>query len=174
MSGARFTIDLQAQEALAALERVRQLGRQPRSMLRAIGVGLVANTQDRFDAEQDPDGNSWAPLLPAYAPLKRGPGILREAGMRGGLQGSITSEATDTEVVVGSNKIYAAVHQFGATIRPKRAKALRFQLAGGWVSRQSVFIPARPYLGLSEADRDTMLDVTEAFVSDALRGLRAP
>lgn len=53
----------------------------------------------------------------------------------------------------GSNKIYAAVHRFGAVIRPKTAEAVRFRLASGLVRARSVTIPARPYLGLSAEDR---------------------
>jgi phage virion morphogenesis protein len=171
MAGASFTIrgewqDDQVRRAIAAW---RRLGQRPEPLLRAIGVKLVSNTQDRFDAAQAPDGAPWAGLSPAYAPLKRGPGILRESGMRGGLQGSITMDVRGDELAVGSNKIYAAVHQFGATITAKNAPALVFRVAGGFARVRSVRIPARPYLGLSRADEDAVLDATEAAVLAAGR-----
>lgn len=42
--------------------------------------------------------------------------------------------------------IYAAVHEFGAVITPKRAKALRFVIEGKVIFAQYVKIPARPYM----------------------------
>ena len=50
-------------------------------------------------------------------------------------------------VRVGTNKVYARIHEFGGTITPKRAKALHFQLAdGSWRTAQRVVIPARPFM----------------------------
>jgi phage virion morphogenesis protein len=165
MSGARLTATFQDAEIRAGLARMRATGRNPVPMMRAIGTRLVANTQDRFDAAEAPDGSPWKALLPAYAALKRGPGILRESGMRGGLQGSIAFDTAGSELAIGSNKIYAAVHQFGATIRAKNAPALRFRLGNGMVAVRSVTIPARPYLGLSRRDEEDTLDVVEFFLT---------
>jgi phage gpG-like protein len=46
-----------------------------------------------------------------------------------------------------SDAPYAAVHEFGAVIQARRAKWLKFQVAGRWVQVQRVMIPARPFLG---------------------------
>ncbi|HYW76729.1 MAG TPA: phage virion morphogenesis protein [Gammaproteobacteria bacterium] len=54
---------------------------------------------------------------------------------------------------VGTNLIYAPVHEFGATIRAKRAKYLRFKVGGQWVMKEQVTIPARPYMRPSLAER---------------------
>ena len=50
----------------------------------------------------------------------------------------------------------AAVHQFGGTIKPKSGKLLAFR---GHVAK-SVTIPARPYLGLSDADQNELVERT--------------
>jgi len=56
--------------------------------------------------------------------------------MRGDLAASITSKYDDNSAVVGTNKVYAAIHQFGGDAgRNKKVK-----------------IPARPYLKLTEKD----------------------
>lgn len=159
---ARLTITAQLDDprVRAAFAHWRRLGADPQPLLRSIGVGLTANTRDRFMVGRDPDGNAWAPLSPAYAPIKRGGGILRASGL---LMGSITFETAGHELAVGSNRIYAGVHQFGATIRAKAGGFLRFQLAQGEVTVRSVTIPARPYLGIGPEDEDTVLDATEAF-----------
>ena len=97
-----FSFDWAA--ASSAFQRLQHAMADTTPITRAIGVGLVTSTQDRFDDEVDPDGSAWAPLNPTYAAGKRGAGILRESAMRGGLQGSITYRAGRTEVQVGSNK----------------------------------------------------------------------
>lgn len=142
----------------AALSRVMA---NPTPVMAAIGTGLVESTHERFERAVDPGGQAWAPLLPAYAAIKRGPGILRAAGMAGGLMGSITRRAGRDRVEVGTNKIYAGVHQHGATIRANKAKALVFRLAGGMVMAKSVTIPARPFLGLTRSDEDMILDMLQ-------------
>lgn len=167
MTGARLTLELQDREIRAALREWRITGRNPVPMFRAIGTRLVSNTQDRFDAETAPDGTPWKPVQEPWASMKRGAGILRESAMRGGLQGFITFDVAGGELAVGSNKIYAAVHQFGATIRPKSGPWLIFRTPGGraFGAAHQVTIPARPYLGLSATDQEDILDTVEFFLA---------
>lgn len=42
--------------------------------------------------------------------------------------------------------IYALAHEFGVTIYPKKAKALRFEIDGKVIFAGKVTIPARPYV----------------------------
>ena len=164
MAGARITATLDDVQFRVALNRLAAVGRNPTPVLRAIGVGLQHVTIERFETARDPTGKGWKPLTPLYARYKIGPGILREAGMRGGLQGSITFATAGKSVIVGSNKIYAAVHQFGATIVPVRAKYLRFFYGPHLQLRKAVTIPARPYLGFGAADREAVLDVLHTLL----------
>ncbi|WP_431281651.1 phage virion morphogenesis protein [Humitalea sp. 24SJ18S-53] len=164
MAGATLSARFDDGQVRRAFVVLAAMGRD-RGVLAAMGVGLARNTRRRFDAAQDPDGRAWAPLNPAYAAVKKGSGILRDSAMRGGLQGSITSAVEGRSVVVGSNKIYAAVHQFGATITAKKSPTLAFRLGTALVRPRSVTIPARPYLGFSTRDEETVREV--AF--DALR-----
>lgn len=46
-----------------------------------------------------------------------------------------------------SSAPYAAVQEYGAVIQARRAKWLKFQVAGRWAQVQRVMIPARPFLG---------------------------
>lgn len=173
MTGATLSASVDAKEAARAFAALKGMMDDTTPIMRAIGVGLVRDTQDRFMDAVDPNGEPWAPLLPAYAAIKDGPGILREHGMRGGLMGSITSKASRNAVEVGTNKIYGAVHQFGATIKPKNASHLVFELAGGVVKAKSVTIPARPYLGIGPTDERTILEtVTDALDRQIARSIR--
>jgi phage virion morphogenesis protein len=174
VTGVTATFSFDDSAVRVAIDGLRKMAAEPAALLGAMGVGLVRSVQNRFDAGTDPDGNDWAPLRPDYAADKKGPGILRELGMRGGLQGSITAAVDGTELKVGSNKIYAAVHQFGATIVPVHAKSLVFTIGGRVIRVQSVTIPARPYLGLSHDDETRLVAVAEDFMRYALVGATPP
>ena len=63
-----------------------------------------------------------------------------------GLRGSITTDVAYPYASVGSNIVYAAIHEFGGTIVPKSAPALVFKIGDQWVRTQRVTIPPRPYL----------------------------
>lgn len=85
--------------------------------------------------------------------LKVGGGVRRIKGTRGGrLSQSIfikkSGKGRKAGATIGSRVIYAAVHEFGATIRAKRAKYLKFFIPGvGWRQKKQVVIPARrPFL----------------------------
>lgn len=85
--------------------------------------------------------------------LKVGGGVRKTPGTRGGhLKDSIFikrhGEGRKAGATIGSRLIYAAVHEFGATIKAKRAKFLTFFIPGvGWRRKKQVVIPARkPFL----------------------------
>ncbi len=171
MTGARLTATLDLHELTAGLTRLRALMRDTTPVARAIGVGLLASTEARLGGTVGPDGRPWHALSPAYAAIKRMPGMLLERGTQGGLLGSLTMAAGHNQVIVGSNKVYAAIHQFGGKIVPKNARALVFRLSsgGGIVRAKSVTIPARPYLGISPADERMMVEVVDEFYYWALK-----
>jgi len=121
-------------------------GENTLALFDAIGAALVTSTQQRMERGQAPDGSVWPPSIRALA--EGGKTLIDKAR----LFQSITHEASATGVEVGTNVIYAAVHQFGATIEAKTERGLRFRIGDQFVTKQSVTIPARPFLGLDEAD----------------------
>lgn len=68
---------------------------------------------------------------------------------------------TNTSVTVGTDRIYAAIHQRGGIIRAKSAPALRFQIGGQFFMRQSVTMPARPFFPFIG---DRMIDSARAKI----------
>ena len=114
---------------------------------------MVQSTRARFRAEVDPEGSPWAALSPAYARGKRGRKILQGLGFRGGLIATIVWQLDGERVVIGTNRKYAAIHQFGGRIVPRRGKLLDFLLGGRPVFAKRVDIPARPFLGVSRGNR---------------------
>ncbi len=115
-----------------------------RELLEPVARRLIALIRLGFKFSQSPYGEKWAPLkLRSGQPLRD----------KGHLRDSITPAYGADDMTIGTNHPGARVHQFGATIRPVRAKMLRFFAEGSSIPifRKSVTIPARPYLPLDPA-----------------------
>lgn len=154
MSG--FTIKTEDAGVLAALRRVVGTLADPTPLAAEIAALGENSTRLRFRTQIAPDGSTWKPSLRAQ--ITGGRTLTQD----GHLSGSLSARHGRDFAEWGVNRIYAAIHQFGGVIRPKTAKALRFQLAGGgFAVVQSVTMPARPYLGLSDDDRSDVLDAIE-------------
>jgi len=165
MTGARINVD--DADILAGLKRIAALGDDPEPALLAIGQILQASTLERFRTETDPTGKPWAPLNKEYAKGRiQGKPILTQHGTLS----QIVYQLAERSVAVGTNAIYGATHQFGATIKPKNAPALVFELAGAKVFAAKVEIPERPFLGISPDDREEILGTLQDVIAGAMRG----
>lgn len=111
---ATITID----HTLDILQGISDLRFLTRAVWEAIGEEIKISTQERFDREESPSGERWAPLSPRYAEKKRaqdyGDKILNK---RGHLRNLLRYEATDYELRFGSDRPYAAIHQFGGDFK---------------------------------------------------------
>ena len=186
MAGIRLHADFNHTQLRDALSGIARAVHSPAAILRAIGTGLAENVRHRIDRGVDPKGHPWQALSRAYARLKKGPGILRESLM---LQRSITFQVAPNQVTVGSNRAYAAIHQFGGTIahgggtkfirdavvgKGKHQRlAVRFVKASFVGSTEltrahQITMPARPYLGLGREDIETIDDVVWALIRKRL------
>ncbi len=112
-----------------------------------IGALLENSTKRRIQEEKtDPEGNRWVAWSAAYdATRDHGRHSLLISGGNPGLLESIQHFSNSEVVRIGSNLIYAAIHQFGAD--PSKARE------GSLPGAEGAGIPARPYLGVSEEDR---------------------
>jgi phage virion morphogenesis protein len=177
MSGAQVTITIDDAELRRALRRMLGDLANPTPALREIGEVVRNSTRARFKTETDPEGKPWAPnsdmSLMRYLEQRSGSfkkktatggqsltqtGIKRIAGKkvltnRGHLADTLAYRLQDggRAVAVGSNRVYAAMQQFGGT---------RAQWPHLWGD-----IPARPFLGLSEADRDEVVTILRDHLS---------
>ncbi len=134
-------------------------------MYDAIGKAMVESTKQRFDRGESPEGNPWPISLRAQ--FEGGKTLVDKAH----LKQSITHIADQNGVEWGTNMHYAATHQFGATITPKSADALRFSIPGiGFVTTKSVTIPARPFIGLSIEDEAEIETIAFNFIAEAFGG----
>ncbi len=157
MAGTGIIID--DDDTSGALQRLYDAAGNLGPVLKNIGEYETRVTKRRFVDEKDPEGNPWKDLNLLYAKTKKGPGKLR--GETRTLSQIVYQVASDS-VEIGTNAIYARVHNEGATITPKNAAALVFSMGGQTFMLQSVKIPKRQFLGVSDADRQEI----EAIVWD--------
>jgi phage virion morphogenesis protein len=164
MTGVTLRVDIDEDGVSSALSDLIERGDDLTPLMDSIGMGLEASITERFnETSVAPSGAPWTPSIAA-----------REEGRRtlinsGNLRDSITHRAGRDEVEVGSNVIYAAIHQFGGTIKAKTSKGLRFKIGDRFVTKNEVTIPARPFLGVSESDRDLIREEVVAFLGEAFQ-----
>ena len=152
-------IDIDNQAVTAAFNRLLQLGQNPGPVLQDIGGELHKNIQQGFEAGVSPYGQKWAPLK-----HRSGKPLLDN----GHLQKSISYRVVGNTVEIGTNLLYARLHQFGGVIRPKNKTRLFFMLGERKVFARQVTVPARPFMptdGLPDGWRDDVVEV----VMDVIR-----
>lgn len=148
------------------LKRMEKLARLRKAEAgRAMAEALRTAAVERFGTQKSPEGKRWKTSIRAKA--EGGKTLTKTAY----LKNSIRSEADEKGFAVGTNVIYAATHQLGdtgRTIRPRKAKALRFQVNGKWVSAKqvTVSIPARPFLGISEEDEAELAGIIDDMMGE--------
>jgi len=113
-----------------------------------IGGSLVTSTLHRFEKGVDPEGSPWRPSIRA---LQTNGQTLVDTGH---MRQSVTHRAERDKVTVGTNRVYAAIHQFGG-------KAGR----GG-----SATIPARPFIGMSKDDATETRAILGDWLAEPLSG----
>lgn len=149
----------------AMLRKIRGFAELDKKKINAaIGEGVRESTLERFKTSKGPDDKTWKTSI--RAATEGGRTLVQTAQLRN----SIRSKSDASGFAVGTNAKHAATRQFGEqgrTIRARRAKTLRFQVGGRWVSKKKVKIniPARPYLGLSDDDMQEIKGTVEDFIA---------
>lgn len=159
MSSVSVKVDVEGdvEQLISRLDRISGIDKS--GVMNAIAEGLRASTQERFRSGTAPDGDRWQPSIRERS--GEGKTLVRTNA----LSNSIRAKADATGAAVGTNKIYAATHQFGdeRTIRAKNGKYLKFKIGGRYVSVPSVrvSIPARPFLGISQSDEEEIRELLD-------------
>lgn len=148
-------------------ELQRELRRLSTGQLERIGKpvaeGLLSSTIQRFQEQKDPAGQPWKPLAPATISKRLGgkkaftkKGQMRKSALRrvatmkilidrAQLMKSIHWRVKGGQIALGTNLIYARIHQYGGPAG-----------RGGKVN-----IDPRPFLGVSAEDQ-RLIEVTVA------------
>ena len=170
--GASFRIDAQGGEQLEATMAglVKTFG-DLTPLMRHLGGVLETQTADRFDSETDPDGKPWKP---SQRVREHGGKTLTLSGL---LRASIVSRAGSASVEVGTNKVYAGVHQFGfdgkvtvpahqRTVDQAFGRRLKAPVTYTVNSfERTMKMPRRAFLGLGGESAAELLEETEDFLA---------
>ncbi len=124
------------------------------TLAQRCGAAAMKTTADCFRQSRDPYGRAWKRLR-----MRAGMPLLDT----GALAASISAQPGPGWFRLVAPKKYAAVHQFGATIKPVNGKYLAWGVRGrkGKVFAKQVTIPARPFF--PDAARGIPRDMAEAF-----------
>ncbi len=149
MAGAAILINIQDEQALAALQALLARVTHLAPAFAKIGEYGLQSTRERIESQNT--GNPvgiWAPLSERYlkSPKKRAhhPGMILE--LYGELVSTLAWQALGEEGVEwGSNRIYAAAQQFG---------------------RPEINLPDRPFLGISELDQTEIGAILSTYIRE--------
>jgi phage virion morphogenesis protein len=114
--------------------------------MQIIGETVTESVQRNFEKGGRPDG--WKPLSTATLAAKRGGSVLVGKGFGGGLLGSIHSEPEEHAVYIGTDKVYAAIHQFGG----QAGRGLKTTIA------------KREFLMVQDEDVTEFVDLLEEYI----------
>jgi len=164
--------------------RVRDLfSRIQRSMadltpaMRVVGETVRTSVIRNFEVGGRP---RWKPLSPVTLARRKGGKVLMIRGLAGGLAGSIHARAYRDRAVVGTNKVYAAVHQFGAkkgsfgqitfTVREhlrrtRSGKKVKVREHKRTARLPWGDIPARPFLMVQEEDWEEIREALADYIT---------
>lgn len=155
----RIQIDDRA--VLEALRQLQAAGADLRPVFYDFGGYLTVSTRQRFAEGRAPDGTPWAPNRPSTLARKRDTRPLIGETRRLGREFHYRVGASSFEF--GSSLEYAAAQQLGAS-RGQYGTTRR----GGPIPWGD--IAPRPFLGLSEADRQKLLEIINDYLGRALGG----
>lgn len=139
-----ISITIDTSDIEAAINRIRDRIKDGRVAYEGIGASLKDNIRLGFADSMSPYGDAWLPLKYRVGQPLVDTGRLRD---------SITHQSSDDGVSVGTNVVYAAIHQFGGMTGRKRASQ----------------IPARPYLPI----RDGKLDLPDDWRDEVVAIIKA-
>lgn len=148
----KIQIEIDDRAVTQMLQRLIDAGQNPRPALLEVGEDLVESTKRRFETQTAPDGSRWERNSPVTIKRK---GRDQPLTGRGTLMDQINYQITGNDTLdVGSPTIYAAMQQFGGT---------KSEFPNLWGD-----IPARPFVGVSTEDEQSILDTFINYLRDQI------
>lgn len=143
-----ITVQIDADQLNIALRGMQQRLQNPRPMFTNIGEQLIRSTQERFVSQISPEGEAWEKLSPRYK-AKKHPNPDKILTREGHLKGTLRYFAGASKLEFGSDRPQAALLHFGGSFK-----------AWGKVDAK---MPARPWLGLSDSDKEMIIDTAKRY-----------
>lgn len=166
-----ITVKIYDRQVLDTLNQLVNRAKNLRPAFAEIGEDLLDTTKRRFNAATSPDGTPWAANSPVTisrylgtkdSNFKKDGSLSKRGQANSSAKKPLTGETKSLQskinyqlqgglgVSIGSPMVYAAMQQFGGT------KSKFPHLWGN--------IPARPFLGISPADKTNILDILGTYL----------
>lgn len=175
----KVTFDL-TDDAFVGLDRIAQALGDTTPLMQTIGRILTTKIQLGFRASTSPWGVPWAPLK-----VRKGQPLIDTRR----LLSSITYNAGDGYVDIGTNVSYAPYHQFGFTVHvAEHTKDLYFMqdrsgnvgnrfvrkdrsnfVQKAIVKAHDIVVPARPFLPITQDE----VNLPQSWANDSLQAIRS-
>lgn len=156
--------------------------RQP--LMREMAAAMHDAVEENFAQQGRP---AWAGWSPRYAKKRTGGKILQKSGR---LAASISEYSDNDSATVGTNVVYARIHQEGGTINiPARSQRAYYKKnADGRIGNRfvkksesdssrwntmgeyKITMPARPFLHLTESDVEGMENTAAEYLKRVIDG----
>lgn len=185
MAGALIEIKVDTKEVQEMLLKLHDRLGDLTPAMKVIGEIVRTSIVRNFEKQGRPGG--WAKLTKATVKMRgASKPILRRQGFAGGLMGSISASPGKDSVSVGTNKVYAAIHQFGAKkgafgtivvkvgahnrrITSAFGKSIATKLVTVAEHEREMAIPwgdipARPYMMIQEDDIEEIKDFLGKYI----------
>ncbi|MEQ1966280.1 phage virion morphogenesis protein [Xenorhabdus nematophila] len=168
-----FQIEIDLKEFQQAMQQLTDGLGDRTPMMRQIAATMADAVEENFRQQGRP---AWLGWSPAYAKKRAGGKILQHTGR---LASSIQQFSDNDEALVGTNVIYARIHQEGGTINmPARSQQAHYRRKKGqsrfahkanhsqWstLPAYKIQIPARPFLKLTDSDADQIQAILEHYL----------
>ena len=148
-------------------KKIAQKVKNMSPLMQEISEEMHDAVEENFEQQGRP---KWPKLKPSTLKKREDGQILQDTGA---LVNSISNNHDSTSAIVGTNKIYAPIHQFGGTIpariiKPKYKKALFWPGLKHPVKQAKIpatNIPARPFLNLTNSDLKKIAEITKSYLS---------
>lgn len=123
---------------------LQAMGADGKGLTRSVAASLLSSTEMAFEQEKDPEGDKWHEWSDPWRAWRTEHGYVpgKILTLKGDLARSMTTRYADSWAMIGSNREYAAIHQWGGLpgMRPGPAA-----------------IPARPYMGFDRVAEQEIL-----------------
>jgi len=175
MAGALISAKIEDSGIKETLSAILARASDMRPVWMLVGQIILESSLRNFEERRSPDGTAWQEVSERYARWKskkgHDPGNILVLNNR--LMRSINVRPETDHVVIGTNVVYAAIHQFGGAISSGgRTQVSAHREGGGFMSRKqasrkksgsirisisdvgphTATMPARKYLGVRAED----------------------
>lgn len=157
-------IEVRNGQVITNLRRIVKELNNPTPALKLVGALAQRAIQRNFRNQRDPQGKPWARLAPATIKARRNRNkssiqiLVDSARLKNSLTTPDALQVSASEVRIGTNVKYAAIHNFGAGARSSVKTHRSFGA-----------IPKREFMGVSKEDEAGIVAGLNAYVQRVTR-----